>query len=356
MPVPDLQALLPYLPQAIAATGVTVAGRKAIARLVAGMTDLAMIPVDGWLQAAKDQREERTTIRKAVTDAAAKVAAGDEALVRRALAAQFSRAAQEQLNREAVAVAALEVLAEPKASEGPTSQAHSSESAEDVDDDWLNVFARHAENATSERMRRLWGRVLAGEILKPGTYSQAALRVLAEMPSGTAQLFEKFGMMALGVTVFPEDRFEPADLMELTSAGVLSSGTEPVEFGLGVQRWDEEDEVLISGVNYAVIGKLNKGLTFSVARLSRAGAELLELLPNRDERQAALRIGQRIAQGRTPPRPSRSGLPREHARAAIARFAGTGVIWLADRSGGDWTRLEEIELAPSTSPALGLPT
>ena len=41
---------------------------------------------------------------------------------------------------------------------------HSEDVAEqgEIEDDWLNLFSSSAENASSERLQNLWGKVLAG--------------------------------------------------------------------------------------------------------------------------------------------------------------------------------------------------
>ena len=49
----------------------------------------------------------------------------------------------------------------------------------ELDEDWLNVTERFAEDASTEQMQNIWGRVLAGEIRKPGIYSISTLNFLS---------------------------------------------------------------------------------------------------------------------------------------------------------------------------------
>ncbi len=55
----------------------------------------------------------------------------------------------------------------------------------------MNHFAGFAEKASSETVRQLWGRVLAGEIRHPSTFSISALRILSETDADTAKSFQE---------------------------------------------------------------------------------------------------------------------------------------------------------------------
>jgi hypothetical protein len=64
-------------------------------------------------------------------------------------------------------------------------------SSDDVDDDWIARFFRYAEDVSSEEMQILWGRVLAGEVSKPNSFSIRTLELLKSLSKEEAQLFEK---------------------------------------------------------------------------------------------------------------------------------------------------------------------
>ena len=63
----------------------------------------------------------------------------------------------------------------------PGPEAETEPDSGEVDPDWLNHFGGYAEKATSEHVRDLWARVLGGEIRRPGSFSLATLRLLAEL-------------------------------------------------------------------------------------------------------------------------------------------------------------------------------
>lgn len=91
-----------------------------------------------------------------------------------------------QKNRDAVAMEAVERLTDNP----PTDEENADK--EPLSDDWMNVFADYAENASSDSLQQLWGRILAGEIRRPGSFSLTTLRVISELDKEIAQKFEKY--------------------------------------------------------------------------------------------------------------------------------------------------------------------
>jgi hypothetical protein len=140
-----------------------------------------------------------TLVEESIGRAVASTASGDEATVRRGLEALVRKNYRAEVNREAVAAAMLDEIAttsfpEP---EGPSTLA-------EPDEDWLNVFERYAEDASTERMQKLWGRVLAGEIRKPGRFSVGTLRFLSEFSQADGLDFAEFCSSAFG-DIAPKD-------------------------------------------------------------------------------------------------------------------------------------------------------
>lgn len=60
-----------------------------------------------------------------------------------------------------------------------------------IDDDWLMYFFDHAKNITNEELQEIWGKVLAGEINEPNTYTKQFLHVMSIMDSEIAKSFQK---------------------------------------------------------------------------------------------------------------------------------------------------------------------
>lgn len=65
-------------------------------------------------------------------------------------------------------------------------------SNEPVDDDWICSFFDYVANVSSEQMQIIWGKLLAGEITQPGSFSIRTLDVLRKLNQKEALLFKKY--------------------------------------------------------------------------------------------------------------------------------------------------------------------
>jgi len=116
-----------------------------------------------------------------------------------ALAAQkyAHRIVREQINVEKISkIAADELKDSPPLND--------SASQEEISDDWLASFEREAREKSSEEMQLLFGRILAGEIKHPTTFSLSTIRMIGQIDSKIADLFVKF--CSLSVTLGFEDK------------------------------------------------------------------------------------------------------------------------------------------------------
>lgn len=62
-------------------------------------------------------------------------------------------------------------------------------SIDNVDDEWLEHFQDYAEKVSDENMQVIWGKILSGEMNRPGTYSKRLLGVLSQMSKMEAEAF-----------------------------------------------------------------------------------------------------------------------------------------------------------------------
>ena len=60
-----------------------------------------------------------------------------------------------------------------------------------IDDVWLNIFETEARPRSTEEAQLLFGRILAGEIKNPGSYSLKTVKALGEMDQNIASLFKR---------------------------------------------------------------------------------------------------------------------------------------------------------------------
>lgn len=151
-----------------------------------------------------------------------------------------------------------------------------------LDEDWINVFGSYAENASSDRLRELWGKILAGEIRKPGSFSLTTLRVISELDQQTATLFQKHVRGVLnGNLLVKQGNPKGQTLLELTfleEVGLLqeASGT----LGADQEFNEEGNYTLINGSLVLVATrKGDKKFRIDFIRISRSGQEILGILP-----------------------------------------------------------------------------
>jgi len=69
-------------------------------------------------------------------------------------------------------------------------------SEEPVDKDWSKRFFNIVEDISDEEMQGLWGRILAGEIKDPKSYSLRTLELLKNLSKNEAETFMKFATLA----------------------------------------------------------------------------------------------------------------------------------------------------------------
>lgn len=70
-------------------------------------------------------------------------------------------------------------------------------STEPPDDDWITRFFDTSQNISSEQMQQLWGKVLAGEIREPGSYSLRTLDFLKNLTVADARIIETISKFTL---------------------------------------------------------------------------------------------------------------------------------------------------------------
>ena len=70
------------------------------------------------------------------------------------------------------------------------------QSSEQVDPDWFHSFISMAENIYSPTMQELWGKILAVEVQRPGSFSLRSLETLTKLTQRDAGLFSRACQLA----------------------------------------------------------------------------------------------------------------------------------------------------------------
>jgi hypothetical protein len=127
-------------------------------------------------------------------------------------------------NRAAAVSAALEDIRENPGS---------TDAQAEIEDDWLNLFARLTEEKSSEELRCLFGKILAGEIKKPGSFSLRTIQVLATLSKDEATQVSDFLSYAINAMVVPCQPNGPTDGLRILMEELGIAG-HPSQIG-GVQ-------------------------------------------------------------------------------------------------------------------------
>lgn len=253
----------------------------ALSRLVGSVADIPVEYSKSFVQGIRDKREARTEVSKALAKAVSSHVSADDALVERAAQSFLAKGLRAQSNKEGVARKAIEHLTDdPSVSDAKPAT---------PDDDWLNVFERYAEDASSEKLRDVWGRVLAKEIRKPKTFSLRTLRFVSELDAETAQVFEKIsGRIVNGEYIPKPTRLEGQkflELLQLEDAGLLTGVNGDIS-----QMFKGEGPMKIAFrfSKSAVLLECDAAFDFQVPaiRLTNIARELLKIIDPPDDPEA----------------------------------------------------------------------
>jgi len=150
----------------------------------------------------------------------------DDDFAARAFETHFSKIARAQANKDGVVRAALSDLRR-----SPIADSQADDGVDTLSSEFLDRLETYAEGASSEELRERWGRVLASELRKPGTFGRKVLRVTDELSAETAKVFEQLCSYRVGHRVFypimPEE-LSFAEKIMLISAGLM---VDPLERG-----------------------------------------------------------------------------------------------------------------------------
>lgn len=225
-------------------------------------------------QSARDERNARSTIIAEVAKEAAKQAAADPEVAARMLNRLFGEEIKAQVNREAVAAKAIEHL------KGETIEKDDDDTSKPIDDDWLNLFSKFAERATSESLQDIWARILAGEIRKPGAFSPVTLQFISIVDAPTAAIINKVLPWAVDQDWIPNfaigKGLEFSDLIFLEEIGFGSGSPGTLSMTMNCQP---NGTVMMRAGNAGIVVENNKQpVTLPAFNLSLAGKQLCRIV------------------------------------------------------------------------------
>ena len=283
-------------------TGLTIGGKSralaAFDRLVGGVLGWPGEYFEGKRAAAQARGEAREAMIRADAAAAMKRLEGMSEVGQATMELFLRDEGRKQDNRAAITLAATEqLLALPPPGPEHSEAGPSAADAEptELDEDWINIFGRYAEQASSERLRELWGRILAGEIRKPGTFAPITLRVIAETDAEMAREFQEVYRLSVNGFGLRPDPFEGPILDRF--AFLEQVGLAQAAFGLSVNIIRSPDGFGYYTGKQAMLRVTympgDQPVSFSAIRITRIGMQIGTILPQ-DELDALRQIGQSL--------------------------------------------------------------
>ena len=163
---------------------------KAFDRLCSALID---VPVGALERRSAEKRAESEARIKIIEENAAQIAGQMNVppeYAQRAGNKFAEKIIREQVNLDKISAATINELNKAE-SDSSTDQTADNGEEKTVNDDWLNSFEEEARQKSTEDMQFLFGRILAGEIRKPGTYSILAVKTLGKLDQNAAVPFKK---------------------------------------------------------------------------------------------------------------------------------------------------------------------
>lgn len=245
---------------------------KAAARMIGGLQSLGVAKLKQVEQGIKDDTAAASAVSKALTAAVEARLQHSPELIDAFIAKFTGDIVREFKNSSSVLMRAVEFAEVEGASAAPEV---------DLDDDWLDAFADHAKRASTERMRDLWARVLAGQIRSKSSFAIQTMQVMSVIDPDTAKIIEEIAPLVVdGYFIFNEDRFSQhpyyRKLMTLDEIGILRVGgftSHNYEVGPAATpgfTWGKKGVVVQSDEDAKV--------ALPVIPLTRAGLELMTLV------------------------------------------------------------------------------
>lgn len=167
----------------------------------------------------------------------------------------------------------------------------------EIDEEWLNKFQHFASGASTEEMRSLWGRILADETLRPGSYSASSLRFVFELDNSMAEICERFARRNVDGYIYTTK--EDQSGAPLDEALILQAAGLIVGVGTHLQRTldlrEDKSFAIVDG-HFALTGTRTTSDPVSLPMyvVTKLGKEIFSLLPEPSPKEKLRLIAQQL--------------------------------------------------------------
>ena len=155
---------------------------KSIVALVAGIFEIPAAGLESVSQRIRDRTAAHSLITLGTAKASAEMITSDPELLGRATQRLAGDLIRSQKNRETIAKLVVDDLKAAPPQE---------DSEIEIDDDWLNMFSRIAEQRSAPEMQAYLAKILAGEIRRPGSFDPSTIQIVSTITAPIANSFQR---------------------------------------------------------------------------------------------------------------------------------------------------------------------
>jgi len=170
------------------------------------------------------------------------------------------------------------------------------------DDDWIARFFSFAQDIGSKQMQELWGKILAGEIKRPGSYSLRTLDFVKNITKSEAHVLETVGKLALhcgGVAIIvvqdkkwleKERGIYPGHQFHLSELGIMF----PTDLAYRAFKDPNSTEEVFFADDYLLVvkrGEIKSEVDLTIWKFTGIGKELLPLIQKPFDEQYLETVG-----------------------------------------------------------------
>ncbi len=155
----------------------------AVGKLITGIADAGVAHIEAHIDTVRARGKANALIIEENAKAVAARFNDDPNLVTRGIHFYENRLFRSQKTREKITSWAIEDLQNSPPSTDPDKE---------IDPDWLEQFIRHSEHVTSDELQRVYAKILAGEVSKPGQFYPQTLQTLSIINQNIALAFIQF--------------------------------------------------------------------------------------------------------------------------------------------------------------------
>lgn len=159
-------------------------------------------------------------------------------------------------------------------------------STKDVNEDWLMRFFNSVQDISDEKMQLLWGKILAGEIKQPNSFSLRSLDAMTKMSKDEAQLFEKLSSYVINFrgtyAILNDDNLNErysipyGQILALDECGIIDSSA-MMSLSLGIDS-KTTLEVIYDSQLLIATAKDERKIRIQIFKLTRIGMEIFKIV------------------------------------------------------------------------------